>query len=85
MSALALAMQIPEVPSTRYVRALVPNTTKGMLFGTRVLEYWVLGPSWFYICSCFFFRGFAQDEGQWPVAKAFEPNQGTSFEYSAYR
>ena len=27
------------------VRTLVPLTSKGMAFGTRVLKYWVLGPS----------------------------------------
>ena len=24
---------------------LVPNTIKGMVFGAKVLKYWVLGPS----------------------------------------
>ena len=36
---------IPEGPSSQYLRTLVPNTIKGMVFGTRVLKYWVLGPS----------------------------------------
>ena len=34
----------PEGPSTHYLRTLVPNTIKSMVFGTRVLKYWVLGP-----------------------------------------
>ena len=34
-----------ECPSTQYLRTLVPNTTKGMVVETRVLKYWVLGPS----------------------------------------
>ena len=32
-------------PSTHYSRTLVPKATWGMVFGTRVLKYWVLGPS----------------------------------------
>ena len=35
----------PEGPSTQYLRPLVPNTIKSMVFGTRVLKCWVLGPS----------------------------------------
>ena len=35
----------PEGPSTQHLRTLVPNAIKGMGFGTRVLKYWVLGPS----------------------------------------
>ena len=31
-------------PSAQYLRTLVPKTTQGMAFGTRVLEYWVFGP-----------------------------------------
>ena len=27
-------------------RSLVPETIKGMVFGTRVLKYWALEPSW---------------------------------------
>ena len=34
-----------EGPSTQYLRTLVPKATEGMFFGTRVLKYWVLGPS----------------------------------------
>ena len=34
-----------EGPSTQYSRTLVPNTIKGMVFGTRNLKYLVLGPS----------------------------------------
>ena len=34
------AINYPEGPSTQYFRTLVPNTMKGMGFGTR----WVLGP-----------------------------------------
>ena len=37
----------PEGPSAQYLRPLVPNTIKGLFFGTRVLKYWVLGPSGF--------------------------------------
>ena len=37
--------EIPEGPSTRYLRILVPNTIKGMVFGTRDLKSWVLGAS----------------------------------------
>ena len=36
----------PEGPSTQYVRTLVPRAIKNMVFGTRDLKYWVLGPSW---------------------------------------
>ena len=32
-------------PSTQYLGTLVPTTTPSMAFGTRVLKYWVLGPS----------------------------------------
>ena len=35
----------PEGPSTKYLRTLVPRTIPLMAFGTRVLKYWVLGPS----------------------------------------
>ena len=35
----------PGGPSTQYLRCLVPNTIKNMVFGTTVLKYWVLGPS----------------------------------------
>ena len=38
-------LQSPEGPSTQYLRTLVPKAIKGMVFGTRVLKYWVLGPS----------------------------------------
>ena len=27
------------------LRLLIPKTTKGVVFGTRDLKYWVLGPS----------------------------------------
>ena len=37
-------IQSPEGPSTQYVRSLVPDTIKGMVFGTRNRKYWVLGP-----------------------------------------
>ena len=45
---------IPEGPSTQYyLRFLVPK----MVFGTRVLQYWVLGPSGsavvFWVCDGF--------------------------------
>ena len=32
-------------PSTQYLRLLVPKAIPSMVFGTRVLKYWVLGPS----------------------------------------
>ena len=32
----------PEGPSTQYLRFLVPKSFKGVVFGTRKLEYWVL-------------------------------------------
>ena len=35
----------PEGPSTQCLRTPVPNTIKGVVFGTRVLKYWVLAPS----------------------------------------
>ena len=34
----------PEDPSTQYLRTLVAKPIKGMVFGTRILKYWVLGP-----------------------------------------
>ena len=34
----------PESPSTQYLRFLVPKTILLMVFGTRVLKYWILGP-----------------------------------------
>ena len=33
---------VPEGPSSQYFKTLVPNNIKGMVFGTRVLKYWVL-------------------------------------------
>ena len=38
-------LKFPEGPSTQYLRTLVPNTIPLVDFGTRVLKYWVLGPS----------------------------------------
>ena len=35
----------PEGPSTQYLSSLVPNTIQSMVFGTRSLKYWLLGPS----------------------------------------
>ena len=35
----------PEGPSTHYFRTLVPKAIKGVVFGTRVLKYLVLGAS----------------------------------------
>ena len=35
----------PNQTSTQYLRTLVPQTIPLMVFGTRVLKYWVLGPS----------------------------------------
>ena len=40
-----LSTFIPEGPSNQDIRTLVPKAIKGMVFGTRVLIYWVLGPS----------------------------------------
>ena len=34
----------PEGPSTQSLRTLVPKAINGMVFGTRVLNHWVLGP-----------------------------------------
>ena len=48
----------PKGPSTQYSRTLVPKAIKGIGFGTRVLKYWVLGPSdshmyrRIHVCSC---------------------------------
>ena len=42
---LLVAEYHPEGPSTQYFRTLVPKTIEGMIFGTRSLKYWVLGPS----------------------------------------
>ena len=42
---LACLRPYPEGPSTQYLRTLVPKTIPLMAFGTRVLKYWVLGPS----------------------------------------
>ena len=38
----------PEGPSTQYSRTLGPKTIPLMAFGTKVLKYWVLGPSGIY-------------------------------------
>ena len=35
----------PEGPSSQDLRCLAPKTILLMAFGTRVLKYWVLGPS----------------------------------------
>ena len=35
----------PEGPSTQYLRTLVPKAIPLMVFGTRVVEYWVIGPA----------------------------------------
>ena len=35
----------PEIPSTQYLRFLVPKARPRMVFGTGVLKYRVLGPS----------------------------------------
>ena len=42
---LALSCFFPEGPSTQYLRTLVLKTIPLMVFGTRDLKYWVLGPS----------------------------------------
>ena len=41
----AIPLMVPEGPSAQYLRLLVPETILGMVFGTRVLKHWVLGPS----------------------------------------
>ena len=41
----AVFLSFPEGPSSQYLRFLVPKTILFMVFGTRVLSYWVLGPS----------------------------------------
>ena len=38
-------MQLPEGPSTQYLRTSVPKPIPLMVFGTKGLKYWVLGPS----------------------------------------
>ena len=38
-------MMNPAGPRTHCLRTPVPNTIPLMVFGTRVLKYWVLGPS----------------------------------------
>ena len=35
----------PEGPSTQYLSSPVPNPTESMVFWSRNLKYWVLGPS----------------------------------------
>ena len=40
-----LLLACPEGPSTQCLRLLVPKTIPLMLLGTRILKYWVLGPS----------------------------------------
>ena len=40
------AVPDPEGPSTHYLSSLAAKTIPLMAFGARVLEYWVLGPSW---------------------------------------
>ena len=44
-------------PSNQYSRSLVPDTTKGMVFGTRNLKCWVLGPSGIGAFTCGTERG----------------------------
>ena len=34
-----------EGPSTQDLETLVPTATQGIIFGTRDLQYWVVGPS----------------------------------------
>ena len=40
-----LSIPLPEGPSSQYLRPLVPKTIQGVFFGSRILKYWVLGPS----------------------------------------
>ena len=44
-SMLVFLLLFPEGPSTQYSRTLAPKTIPLMVFGTRVLQHWVLGPS----------------------------------------
>ena len=43
MTVFGYLSQRVQVPN--FFRLSVPNTIEGMAFGTRVLKYWVLGPS----------------------------------------
>ena len=45
LSAVPQRVQVP------FLRTLVPKTIPSMAFGTRVLQWWVLGPSGFLINS----------------------------------
>ena len=58
----------PEGPSTQCFRTLVLKTIPFMVFGTRVLKYWVLGPSgilgvvthrmpWYLVMNCWVAAG----------------------------
>ena len=49
---LLLHIHFSEGPSTQYSRSLVPKAIPSMAFRTRVLKYWVLGPSGFQIEEC---------------------------------
>ena len=44
-SKIAGILVSPEGPSTQYLKTLVSKTSKGMVYGTRSLKRWVLGPS----------------------------------------
>ena len=52
-----IVVSCPEGPSTQYLRTLVPQAIKAMVFGTRVLKDWVLGPFGMLIDSKLFQRG----------------------------
>ena len=44
-SKAATTLDDAQGPSSQYLRSLVPKTIPLMVLGTRVLEYWVLGPA----------------------------------------
>ena len=41
----AVAYEFPEGQDTCYLRLLVPKSIKGIVFGTRIIKYSVVGPS----------------------------------------
>ena len=54
----------PEGPSTQYLRSMVPKTIPLMVFGTRVLNYGVLGPSGHILSKSLFAHTFLELRGQ---------------------
>ena len=47
----AFCLQFLDGPSTQHLRSLGPKTIPLMVFGTRGLKYWVLGPSGVYCAT----------------------------------